>query len=156
MSYLHGQMKLESCAVDSGTVLAKYDLLFLDTNDVKPAGDFTWDTDLATTQAGFADVFMGVCYTKSADGDTDPVSVDTAPDSVYEFACASAAYESGDTLGPDKASGNALVDQTLEAAVAASSVAFVMERESAATTRVKVSFASAYHPGSANANAALG
>jgi hypothetical protein len=152
-----GQVRLQKYAVDADTVIEKGDLLWLDTTDdvVKPASDFTWDTDLATTQGGFAAVFVGVAYEASADGDTADISVDVSADTVYEMDCASASFKVSDPVGPAKQTGNALEDQKVVAAAAAASVGRVQETVSA-STKVKVSFASAYHTGSANVNAALG
>lgn len=155
-SYRFGQTALVKYAVDSSTVISIGDMLYLDTDDVKPASSTTWNTNLATTQADFADVFIGIAREQSASGDTDDIDVDISPDSVYEFAVASATYELSDVMGPDKASGNAIVSQTLEKAVAASSVAFPFERASASVTLLKVKFASAFNPASSNANASIG
>jgi hypothetical protein len=110
-----GQVQLHKLRVDSGTIIEAGDLVFLDTDDVKPASDFAWDTDLETTQASFAGVFLGVAHQQSADGDTDDVSIDLSPFSVYEFDVNSATYEAGDSLGPDENS-SALMNQQLEAA----------------------------------------
>lgn len=156
--FRHGQKQLQKFAVASATVIEKGDLVYLNTSDdtVKSAASFTWDTNLATTQAGFAAVFVGVAEESSAAGDTASISVDTSPFSVYEFDAASATYVAGDSLGPDKASGDALLSRQLEAAVAASSVARVYEGTAGAATKVLVTFASAYGTASANTNAALG
>ena len=90
LRFRSGQVELRRVRVDSGTVIEAGDLVYLDTDDVKPASDFPWDTNLATTQAAFAAVFLGVAHTASADGETDDVSVDVSPHSVYEFDVASA------------------------------------------------------------------
>ena len=155
-TFRRGQRRIASVAVDSGTVIAIGDMLYLATDDVRPASDFTWDTNLATTQAGFADVFVGIAMHKSASGDVLPVDIDISADSEYQFGCASATYAYGATVGPDKASGNALLAQTLEAAVAASSVARVLKAEASATTAVWVSFASVYNPSANTAAGAIG
>jgi hypothetical protein len=152
-TFRHGQRRPLNLPVLSASVIEINDMLFLATTTVKAAADFTWNTDLATTQAGFADVFVGIAMHKSASGDTANVDVDVSPDSLYEYACNSATYAPGATLGPDKAAGNALLSQTLEAAVAASSVAKAMQNYSSATTSLLVSFASVYNPG---ANTAAG
>lgn len=155
-SFRFGQQEVVKQRVDSGTVISIGDMLYLDTNDVKPAASTTWDTNLATTQAAFADVFIGIALEQSASGSTDDIDVDISPMSVYEFAVASATYEVGDLLGPDKDTGNAILSQTLEGAVAASSVAMAYEYKSAASTLLKVKFASAFNPSSSNANASIG
>lgn len=154
--YRFGQVELVKYAVDSATVISAGDMVYLDTNDVKPASDLTWDTNLATTQATFANTFMGIAREASASGDTDAIDIDISPMSVYEFTVASDTYELSASLGPDKATGNELLDQALEDAVAASAVAFPYERAGTATTLLKVKFASAFNPASSNANASIG
>jgi hypothetical protein len=149
-------VQLARLRVDSGTVISAGDLVYLDTDDVKPAADFTWDTNLATTQAAFAAVFLGVAQQPSADGETDDVSVDLSPLSVYEFDVASAAYEVGDDLGPDELS-SALTSQKLEAvANGGLAVARAAEYRASGATTLRVRFASAFHTASANVNAAIG
>jgi hypothetical protein len=141
--------------VDSATIIEAGDLVFLDTDDVKPAADFAWDTDLETTQGLFAAVFLGVAHQQSADGDTDDVSIDLGPHSVYEFDANSATYEVGDVLGPDEDS-STLMNQQLEAAASSAGIARAAEYQAAASTKLRVTFASAFHAGSANVNAHLG
>jgi hypothetical protein len=155
LRFRSGQVELRRVRVDSGTVIEAGDLVYLDTDDVKPASDFPWDTNLATTQAAFAAVFLGVAHTASADGETDDVSVDVSPLSVYEFDAASAAYEVGAILGPDELS-SALMDQQLEAAAAAAGIARAAEYRPAGATTLRVQFASAFHAASANVNAEIG
>lgn len=155
-SFRSGQQQLVQCPVDSGTVIEKGDIIWLDTDDVKPASSVTWDTNLATTQAALADAFVGIAAAPSASGETDAIPVDVSADSVYEFTVASDTYMLGAPLGADKASGNALLDQALEDAVAASSIAMAAEFKTAATTLLRVRFASAYNPSAANANASIG
>jgi hypothetical protein len=155
LRFRSGQVQLHKVRVDSGTVIEAGDMVFLDTNDVKPASDYTWDTDLATTQGTFAAVFLGVAHQQSADGDTFDVSVDLSPNSVYEFDVNSATYEIGAGLGPDENS-SALMSQQLEAASSTASVARAAEYKAAASTTLRVTFASAYANGSANVNANIG
>lgn len=141
-------------AVDSGTVISRGDMVWLDTDDVKPASDFTWDTNIATTQANFAAKFLGVAMESSASGETTPISVDVSSQSVWEFDCASANFVAGGPVGPAKASGNALEDQKLVTAVAASSIGFV-HATGTSLTRVMATMQSAY-AASSNVNANVG
>lgn len=150
-----GQVQLHKLRVDSGTVLEAGDLVFLDADDVKPAADFPWDTDLPTTQGAFAAVFLGVAHQQSAEGDTDDVSIDLSPGSVYEFDVNSATYEVGGLLAPDESS-LTLMNQQLEAAAGNSSIARAAEYKAAASTKLRVTFASAFHAGSSNINAQVG
>lgn len=163
-SYRYGQRELVKGAVDSAIVVEIGDMVFLNTDDVRPATSFTWDdgaggslSDLDGTQALFAAQFLGVAAEASASGQTDPISVDISPLSVYEFSVASATYEIGGTLAPDKTVGaDTLQDQQLEAADQNSSIAMAKRRHTSATTKLHVSFASAYNPAANNANSALG
>lgn len=156
LRFRSGQVQLARLRVDSGTVIEAGDMVFLDSDDVKPASDFTWTTDLATTQALFAAAFLGIAHQQSADGDTDDISVDLSPHAVYEFDVNAATYEVGDALGPDENS-SALMDQQLEAvASAALGIARAVEYRAASSPLLRVTFASAFHNGSANANASIG
>jgi len=124
-------------AVDSATVIERGDMLWLDTDDVKPASDFTWDTDLETTQLGFAKVYAGIAAQKSDSGDTDVLRSDM--DGVFAMANASATWEVGDKVAPAKAAGNALVDQTVVATNRLTgAIGRVAYRETAAVTEVRV------------------
>ena len=108
-----GTVQLQKVRVDAGTVIEAGDMVFLDTDDVKPAGDFTWTTHLATTQGAFAAAFLGIAYQCSEEGETDPISIDVSPMSVYEYGVNSATYEVGNLLGPDSAASE-LTSQQLE------------------------------------------
>lgn len=151
-----GQAQLRSYPVLSATVIAKGDMLFLDSGTVKPAASFTWDTNIATTQASFAAAFVGIAYTASANGETDPVQVDVSSESVWEFDMASATMLVGAPMGPAKASGNALENQKIVSATATSCIFRASDNYASATTRGKVTMASAYHTGSSNVNANVG
>lgn len=155
LRYRKGQVALRKVAVDSATVIEAGDMVWLDTDDAKPASDYTWSSDLATTQAGFAAKFLGIAQEPSAAGETDDILVDVSPDSVYEFQCASATHVVGAPMGPDLVGSETLGDQTLEAAVATSAVARCAETTGTAT-KVLATFASAYHTGSGNVNANVG
>ena len=113
LRFRSGQVQLHRLKVDAETVLDAGDLVYLDAGSVKPAKDFPWTTDLATTQGAFAAAFLGVCHQPSAEGETEDVSVDLSPMSVYELDVNPAAYEVGDVLGPDEQAG-ALMNQQLE------------------------------------------
>lgn len=134
------------CAVDNTTVLAKGDMVWLDTDDVKGAAVFTWNTDLATTQNDFANKFLGIALAAHANGGGAITNfpVDISEEAVWSIPCTSQAHEVGQTLGPAKDTGNALLSQKLENAVAASSIARAAKRDASATTTVKVRLRSAH------------
>ena len=155
LRFRSGQVHLRKVRVDAATVIEAGDLVWLDTDDAKPASAFAWTTNLATTQGNFAAKFLGVAHQPSAAGESEPISVDVSADSVYEFDVNSAAYEFGQSLGPDESS-NSLMNQQLESAVGTSSIARAAEYTPAAATTLRVSFASAYAASSANVNAHVG
>jgi hypothetical protein len=156
LRFRSGQVELHKVRVDSETVIEAGDLVWLDTDDVKPASAFPWTTDLATTQGNFAAVFLGVAHQSSAAGETADISVDLSPFSVYEFEVDAGTYEVGGLLGPDNVS-NALADQRLTTvSSAALAIARAAEYKAAAATLLRVQFASAFHPASANVNAEVG
>ena len=151
-----GSNDLRLFAVDSGTVIARGDMLFLDTDDVKPASSFTWDTNIATTQTAFAVKFAGVAAEAHAAGVAGVISVDVSPLSVWEMDQASATAEVGGPLAPAKQSGNALENQKLVAAAASASIGRVHTRLASANTRVLATLASAYAVSANNDNGPVG
>jgi len=156
LRFRSGQVHLRKLRVLSTTVLEAGDLVYLDTNDVKPASSFTWTTDLPTTQSAFAASFIGVVHQQSANGETDDVTVDLSPSSVYEFDVNSGAYEVGDTLGPDESTSK-LMNQQLEAVASGTlGIARAAEYKPAGSSLLRVTLASAFHTGSTNVNAAIG
>ncbi|MDZ4685747.1 MAG: hypothetical protein SH850_11830 [Planctomycetaceae bacterium] len=156
LRFRSGQVELHRLRVDSGTVLNPGDLVYLDTDDVKPASDLPFDTDLATTRDNFGAVFLGICHQASADGETADVSVDLSPLSVYEYDCDSATYEVGTLLAAD-GDGTGLEAQRLSKTTsAAAAIARSAEYKASAATLIRAQFASAFHPASSNVNAAIG
>ena len=136
------------CKVNDSLAIAAGDLVFYNSGDasVKPASSFTWDTNLATTQAGFANVFLGVAldaHSGSAGAVTN-FRVDISPLSIYKYTTSSEAHVVGAIVGPAKDTGNALVNQTLANAVAASAIGRVAIVDSASVTSTLVRFQSAY------------
>lgn len=155
LRFRSGQVHLRKVRVDADTVIEAGDLVWLDTDDAKPASAFTWTTNLATTQGNFAAKFLGVAHQPSRTGETTPISVDVSPDSVYEFDVAATTYELGALLGPDESS-SALMNKQLETCVAAAAIARSSEFTTASSSTLRVTFASAFHTSSANTNAAIG
>lgn len=150
--FRRGQVNLVPMPVGSDTVIAAGDMVWMETTgEIFPASDFTWDTNIATTQAAFANVFAGIARESSAAGDTDDVHVDVSPDSVYAYPCASATFKAGAAVGPAKQSGNAMENQKVVGAVGTSSCGRTVESKTAAVTEIRVSFASALHAHNTNA-----
>jgi hypothetical protein len=124
--------------VDSATVIEIGDLVYLDTDDAKPASAQADQSSEAANQELLHDNFAGVAMQASASGDTQPVRVATA--GVFEFDCASATFEVGDLVGADEnAAGNALEDQTVAGVATANlAVGRCAKRAGTAGTRVLV------------------
>ncbi|HEX5472891.1 MAG TPA: hypothetical protein VFW73_13450 [Lacipirellulaceae bacterium] len=98
--------------VDSATVIEIGDLVYLDTDDAKPAGSLPDQGTKTTNQQLFHDVFAGVAMQASPSGDTQPIRVATT--GVFEFECASTTLEVGSMMGPDEnVAGTALLNDTV-------------------------------------------
>ncbi len=138
MRWRYGDTNPVVAAVDSSTVIEIGDLLYLDTDDAKPASLQADQGTETGNQNLFANNFLGVAMQRSRSGDSEPVRVATT--GVFEFDCLSATFELGDLVGADEnAGGTALENQTI-AAVASSqyAVARVAKRVSTAATTVLV------------------
>ena len=99
--------------VDSATVIEIGDLVYLDTDDAKPAGSQADGGSEAANQETFHDLFAGVAMQRSRAGDTAPVRVATR--GVFEFPCPSAAFEVGALIGAsENGGGTALLNQQVE------------------------------------------
>ncbi len=157
--YRTGQVELVRSGVLAATVFTKGDMVAMSGSDANfiPVSTVQWDTDLATTQAAIADVFVGITWDKSSSTDTDAINVDMSADSVYEFDVPSGTFTLGQSLGPDQDGSNqSVLSNKLEGAVVASSVARSFEEATSAVTRLLVKFSSAYNTSSSNANASMG
>src|SRR5690606_12988884 len=156
LRFRSGPVQLIKASVEAASLIEPGDLVYLDVGSARPASEFTWDTNLATTQAAFADMFLGIAHEGSADGDTNPISIDISPHSDYEFDLDAGTYALGDLLGPDEA-GTSLMTQQLEAvAAAARAIARIVELTTGTVSKSRVTFASAFSTGSANVNAQIG
>lgn len=143
MGWKYGDTKpVLSKAVPTATVVQIGDLVGQAANgDPYSAADEAWDTNLSTTQTNFAAAFLGASGQRSRDGDTDPIRVNTS--GVHEFACASDVFQIGQFVGAAKASGNALLSQTVvKVDTAAEAIGVVSASYQSATTTVKVELAS--------------
>lgn len=101
-------------AVLSATVICIGDLLWLDTDNAKPASDVPWNTDEETTRADFTAKFLGVSKSASANGETEDVKVYTIGKFKFDIKAAPGAdLQVGTLMGPAKAAGDALLNQIL-------------------------------------------
>lgn len=128
--------------VDSATVVEIGDLLWLDTDNAKPASDVSDQGTEAANQEWFHDRFLGVALDRSQDGETEEIRVATC--GVWEFDCPSGTYEVGDLLGVDENfAGSALLDQQVaKVATANLAVGRCVRRVPSADSRVRVAIVS--------------
>ncbi len=151
-----GQQLITVRVIDASAI-AIGDLVWMDTADAKPAADFPWNTDLATTQGDFAAKFLGIAVDAHASGSgAGTIRVDTSPTRVWNMTVTSVALEIGKTFGPAKAAGNALLNQTLVASAAVASIARSTVYNAVAQTVAPLVFASALGTNSSNVNANIG
>jgi hypothetical protein len=133
-------IEVEHYPVASATVIEIGDLLYYDgtANQVFPLADFTWNTNLATTQADLKGSFAGVAMSRSRAGDTDLVRV--AISGIAEFPCAAAAFNPDEFISvDDNAGGDALESQKVIAAAVGLSFGKA-DKVTASTTVVRFRF----------------
>lgn len=128
--------------VDSSTVIEVGDLLWLDTDDVKPASDQADQGTETQNKTVFANNFAGVASDASASGDTDDIGV-YIPDgrAVFEFDVASATFEPFALVSveADATTAGAAGDQNVESTSTNSeAIGFLAKRYGSATTSVEV------------------
>jgi hypothetical protein len=133
--------------VDAATVIEIGDLVWLDTDDAKPASSQADQGTEGANQQLFHDLFAGVAMQASASGDTQPIRVATT--GVFEFDCLSATLEVGDLMAPDEnGGGNALLNQTVvKVATANAAVGRCAKRVHPAGTRAMVDIVSSVAKG---------
>lgn len=138
MRWRYGDTNPVIAAVDAATEIKIGDLLYLDTDDAKPASRQADQTTETANQELFADKFLGVAMQRSRVGDTAPIRVATT--GVFEFDCPSGTLELGDLMGADEnAAGNALVDQQVaKVALSKYAIGRVAKRVPQAATTVLV------------------
>lgn len=131
MRWRYGDTNPVVAAVDAATVVEIGDLVWLETDDARPASVQADLGNKAANQERFADKFLGVAMQRSLAGETDPIRVATT--GVFELDCAAASAELGELVGVDEnATGDALLAQRV-AKVAAAKLAIgrVARRETA-------------------------
>jgi hypothetical protein len=112
MRWRYGDTSPVMLPVDSATVIEIGDMVYLDTDDAKPASAQTDQGTETANQQMFHTKFAGVAMQASASGETQSIRVATT--GVFEFDCPSATLEVGDLMGADEnAGGTALLNQTV-------------------------------------------
>jgi hypothetical protein len=142
MRWRYGDTNPVLLPVDSATVIEIGDLVYLETDDARPAGSEADQGSESANQQLFHTKFAGVAMQSSPDGESDSIRVATT--GVFEFDCAAATFEVGDLIGAVEAtSGTALEDQAVAGvADAGSALGRCAKRVNPAGTRVLVDIVS--------------
>ena len=142
MRWRYGDTSPVMLPVDSTTVLEIGDLVYLDTDDAKPASAQADQGTESANQQMFHNKFAGVAMQASANGDVQPIRVATT--GVFEFDCVSTTLEVGDLMGADEnGAGTALLNQTIAKVTGVNaSVGRCAKRLNPAATRVLVDIVS--------------
>ncbi len=98
MRWRYGETNPIIVPVDSATVIEIGDLVYLDTDDAKPAASQDDQETLAANQSLFHTRFAGVAMQRSRVGDVEPIRVATT--GVFEFVCGLGTFEVGKLVGP--------------------------------------------------------
>lgn len=156
-SYVRGETCPIIAPVATATAVAIGDLVGISSGNVVRAEDVAWDTDLATTQTAFVNIFLGVSAQRKvanvarvdANGQDNRIRVDS--EGIFEFDCASASFAVGALVGPAKQTGNALESQkVVSVATEGLAIGRVAEATSSAT-KVKVKILSKLSPAARSA-----
>lgn len=113
MRYRWGETNPVEVPVNANQAIEIGDMLWLDTDDAKPASGQSDQGSLAANQDLFASKFLGVAM--QAHGSAEAAkSIRVATTGVFEFDCASATFVVGDKVGAaENGDGDALEDQTV-------------------------------------------
>lgn len=110
MLWRYGATNPRMVPVDSAQVIEIGDLIWLNTDDGRPASQVSYAAGLAQAQETLVDDFLGVAMQQSISGDTKEIRVATS--GVFEFDCAADTYELGDLVAAaDNSGSTALEDQ---------------------------------------------
>jgi hypothetical protein len=142
MRWSYGDTNPVLLAVDSATVIEIGDLVYLDTDDAKPASAQADQESEPANQAEFTSKFAGVAMQRSRSGDTTPIRVATT--GVFDFDCPAGAFEIGDLLGAhEDIGGTQLVDQEVKKVTATNlAIGRCVKRSPTNTTKVLVDIVS--------------
>jgi len=147
MRWRYGDTSPVMLPVDATTVLEIGDLVYLETDDARPASSQADQGTEAANQELFHDKFAGVAMQASRNGDTQPIRVATA--GVFEFDCLSATFEVGKLIGADENAGGTALERQVVAPVATANLAIgrCAKRVNPATTHVLVDVVSTIQRG---------
>jgi hypothetical protein len=138
MRWRYGDTNPVVAAVDAATVIEIGDMVWLDTDDAKPASAIANQGSKTANQAALKTKFLGVAMQRSRSGDTAPIRV--AATGVFEFDCASGTFELGDLVGADTNAGGTAVLNQQAAKVASGSYAIgrIAKRQASAATSILI------------------
>jgi predicted RecA/RadA family phage recombinase len=110
MLWRYGATNPRVSPVDSAQVVEIGDLVWLNTDDVRPASAVSYAAGLSQAQETLVDDFLGVAMQSSPSGNTEDIRVATT--GVFEFDCAADTFELGDLVAAaDNSGSTALEDQ---------------------------------------------
>ena len=117
------------------------DLVYYETDSVRPASSQLNQSSKALNQSTFAGKFLGVAMQASRLGEATPIRVATT--GVFEFDSPSKTWNLGDLVGIDELTGRTgLHNQQVDTAVLAGAVGRVVRREPTASNTILVSIKS--------------
>jgi hypothetical protein len=136
--YRWGENNPVKCRVESAHAIEIGDLVYLDSDSVRSAGDLT-AASLTLAQQALHDVFVGVALQRHTANSGIVTDFVVATSGVFEFPCASATFELGALIGcDDDGSNDPVADQVIAAAggLTTESIGICAQREGTATTSV--------------------
>ena len=138
MRWRYGDTNPVIAAVDAATVIEIGDLVYQETDDVRPASSQADQNTKEANQELFVTKFLGVAMQRSRAGETAPIRVATT--GVFEFDCPSGTFELGKLMGVNEnAAGTALLNQQAITVVQANrAIGRVAKREATAAISVLV------------------
>jgi hypothetical protein len=138
MRWRYGDTNPVIAAVDAATVIEIGDLVYQETDDVRPASSQADQNTKEANQELFVTKFLGIAMQRSRAGETAPIRVATT--GVFELDCPSGTFELGNLMGVDEnAAGTALVNQqAVKVTQGNCAIGRVAKRESTAAISVLV------------------
>lgn len=142
MRWRYGETSPVMIPADSATVIEIGDLVYLETDDARPAGQQADQGSEAANQELFHDKFAGVAMQRKRAGETKSVRVATT--GVFEFDMPTGTAEVGELFGVDEnAGGTALLNQTVDQVASANlAIGRCVKRVNPADTKVLVEIVS--------------
>lgn len=134
-----GPLLMAQFSFDGSIAVNKYDLLFLDTDDVKPMAEYSVGANEAADQAAIAPIFAGLSgeYREATDEATS-TAFSVITDLIVDIDCVSATFEHGDKVTVTRDGGASVVSAKVKkTSTKEDAIGYVVGRYASATTRVK-------------------